>query len=124
MLIAAGLLAAAAFAAAVLLDRLGGALEASGLLLPVLLFFLQLAYQGVRLARSTHLTDMADRDSRAAYTALSNTIVGVLLLGGAGVGFVASTFGEAAVMGLFAVMCVAASVVALGLKEVQRDDGD
>ena len=124
VLIAAGLLAAAAFAAAVLLDRLGGALEAGGLLLPVLLFFLQLAYQGVRLARSTHLTDMADRDSRAAYTALSNTIVGVLLLGGAGVGFVASTFGEAAVMGLFAVMCVAASVVALGLKEVQRDDGD
>lgn len=125
VLIAAGLMAAVTFVAAIAVDSMSGALDGGGgYLLAVLLFCLQLAYQGVRLARSTHLTDMADRDSRAAYTALSNTIIGVLLLAGAGVGFLASAFGEAAVLGLFAAMCVAASLAALGLKEVQQDDGD
>ncbi|ANK79635.1 MAG: MFS transporter permease [Rhizobiales bacterium NRL2] len=124
VLIAAGLLAALAFVLAVLLDRTGGEIDKSGWVLPALLFVLQLAYQGVRLARATHLTDMAGRDSRAAYTALSNTIIGVLLLAGAGVGFLASAFGEAAVLALFAAMCVAASVVAIGLEEVQHDEGE
>ena len=39
-------------------------------------------HQGVRLGRTTHVVDMADEDSRAAYTALSNTIIGVVLLAG------------------------------------------
>ncbi|MEL6956066.1 MAG: MFS transporter, partial [Pseudomonadota bacterium] len=68
-LIAAIILAATAFAA------LSGWL-ANLFLLPALLFVLMISYQGVRLGRSTHLVDMATEDTRAAYTALSNTVIG------------------------------------------------
>lgn len=50
--------------------------------LPAIHFFLMISYQGVRLGRSTHIVDMADPETRAAYTALSNSIIGIVLLGG------------------------------------------
>ena len=89
--------------------------------IPVALFGLMIAYQGVRLGRSTHLVDMADGDDRAPYTALSNTIVGLVLIVAGGV---FAAVGEASVplvIGLFAVMCWAAAALAAGLKEVQAD---
>lgn len=87
--------------------------------LPVLLFVLMIAYQGVRLGRSTHLVDMAGEDTRAAYTALSNTVIGIVLLAGGMFSLVAAFAGSAAVLGLMAAMCAAAVPVALGLDEVQ-----
>ena len=88
-------------------------------LLPVLLFGLMIAYQGVRLGRSTHLVDMADKDTRAAYTALSNTIIGAVLLLGGVFGLIASLAGSVTVIGLFAVMSAAAALLAIKLEEVQ-----
>ena len=68
------------------LKALGGgaaALEIA-LELPVLpavvLFGLVVSYQGVRIARSVHLVNIATEETRAAYTAISNTIIGVVLL--------------------------------------------
>ncbi|WP_416896947.1 MAG: MFS transporter [Minwuia sp.] len=121
-LIAAGALGALTLLAAAGVEAAD--LSGNAILLPGLLFVLVLGYQGVRLARSTHLTDMADKDSRAAYTALSNTIIGVLLLATSGLGFVASALGTLVVLLIFAAMCALASVLAFGLKEVQADDGD
>ena len=100
------------------------ALNAAGLLgavwaLPLVLFALMIAYQGVRLGRSTHLVDMATQETRAAYTALSNTIIGALLLLGGGFSLVAQFAGEAVVLSLLAVMSALALPVALGLEEVQ-----
>ena len=46
----------------------------------VILFILAFGHQGVRLGRSTYLVDLADEDTRASYTAVSNTVIGVLLL--------------------------------------------
>ncbi len=45
-----------------------------------ILFILAFGHQGVRLGRSTYLVDLADEDTRASYTAVSNTVIGVLLL--------------------------------------------
>lgn len=84
------------------------------------LFVLMIAYKGVRLGRSTHIVDMAPADKRAAYTALSNTIVGVLLVFGGIFGVVASLFGNIAVIGIFAVMSLSAAGLALTLNEVQE----
>jgi hypothetical protein len=81
---------------------------------------MMIAYQGVRLGRATHIVDMADEDTRAAYTALSNTIIGVLLVGGGIFGALAARFGEGVVLVCFALMCVAAAVAARGLEEVQQ----
>lgn len=89
--------------------------------LPVSLFTLMIAYQGVRLGRSVHLVDMATPETRAAYTALSNTIIGVLLLLTAAFGVFAQAFGTPAVLGLFAALAFGGAVCAVGLKEVQSE---
>ena len=118
------LILTAAAATLALLATLG--LNAAGVLqdvwaLPLVLFVLMIAYQGVRLGRSTHLIDMASQENRAAYTALSNTIIGTLLILGGGFSVVAELAGEAAVIGLLALMSVLAIPVAFGLEEVQAD---
>lgn len=87
--------------------------------LPALLFVLMIAYQGVRLGRSTHLVDMATPDTRAAYTALSNTIIGLLLIAGSGFSLIANAFGPQCVIMIMAAMCAAAIPAALSLKERQ-----
>lgn len=62
---------------------------------------------------------MASKDQRAIYTALSNTIIGVVLLAGSIFGVIGDMFGAQAVIGLFAMMCFAATISALRLNEVQ-----
>ncbi len=103
------------------------ALDAAGFLgsvwaLPLMIFGLMIAYQGVRLGRSTHLVDMASEDNRAAYTALSNTLIGLLLLLGSGFSLLAGLAGEPAVLLVFSLMSLAAMAAALGLEEVQARD--
>ena len=88
--------------------------------LPLLLLGLMIAYQGVRLGRSTHLVDMANEDTRAAYTALSNTIIGVVLLAGSLFGVMAQFLGNEIVLGYMALSCLAGAVFALKLEEVQQ----
>jgi len=99
-----------------------GWLNGGGYLAPGLLLVLMIAYQGVRLGRSTHIVDMAARDERAAYTALSNTVIGVLLLAGGAFGLVAQAAGEAVVLAIFAGMSALAAVTAWGLREEQARD--
>ena len=95
-------------------DRLG-----SGWFLPTMLFVLMIAHQGVRLGRSVHTVDMADVDNRATYTALSNSVVGLILLAGGVFGIIAQWFGIGAVLGIFTLMAALAMVVASRLDEVQ-----
>ncbi|MDF1730111.1 MAG: MFS transporter [Minwuia sp.] len=122
VLVLSGLLGAATLAGALVMEQAGLLGQHGSFWLAPLLFVLTLAYQGVRLGRSTHLVDMAPKDDRAAYTALANTIIGILLLGTAAIGVIAESFGIAAAIGVFAVMSLAGAGVALGLDEVQQDD--
>ncbi|WP_374927892.1 MFS transporter [Kytococcus sedentarius] len=48
--------------------------------LPAAYFLVTLAHTGVRTGRKTYLVDMASGDTRTAYTAASNTVIGVVLL--------------------------------------------
>jgi hypothetical protein len=104
----------AAFTALVWPQRLD-----SDLFLPAMLFVLMTAHQGVRLARSVHVVDMAELDNRAAYTALSNSVVGLVLLAGGVFGVIGQYFGVAAVLAVFALMGALAIIAASGLDEVQ-----
>lgn len=118
VLIYAGL-AGGGVLSAVCLLALTGAVVAPGVI-PLALFGLMIAYHGVRQGRSTHLVDMSGTDRRAQYTALSNTVVGiVLIITGAGFAAVAS-LSVPLVIALFAVMCWAAAALAAGLREVQE----
>ncbi|MEO1241022.1 MAG: MFS transporter [Pseudomonadota bacterium] len=117
VLIASALAACAALIVTLILHHTG--LLEDIWALPLVLFGLMIAYQGVRLGRSTHLVDMATEETRAPYTALSNTLIGLLLMIGGIFSWVASVYGESIVIGLFAVMSGGAALTGLQLEEVQ-----
>lgn len=117
VLMMAGGLGSVSLAATIGLD-LAGQLDRA-VALPVMLFVLMIAYHGVRVGRSTHLVDMAPTGRRAAYTALSNTLIGGLVLAGGVISGLAAIAGPAAALGVFALASAAAIVSAAGLKDVQ-----
>lgn len=88
-----------------------------------LYLLLGVAHTGIRLGRKTYVVDLADGDRRAAYVALSNTLIGVLLLAGGGVGLLGAAVSERAVVLLFGVLGVAGGLLALGMPEVETGDG-
>jgi hypothetical protein len=102
VLLLSGLIAGTALSLTVIADSM--ALLNQPWLLPVLLFILMMAYGGVRLGRSVHLVDIADEDKRAIYTALSNTLIGLVLLLTSLFSLIANLYGEAVVLSLFALM--------------------
>lgn len=76
-------------------------------------------HTGVRVGRKTYLVDMATQHNRAQYVAVSNTIIGVLLLAGGLFGIVAAAFGVEVTILVLAVFAAAAGWSALRLEEVQ-----
>jgi hypothetical protein len=119
VLILAGVVAAIALGAAVVVATFMPA-GLGGVWLPAaLLFMLMVAHQGVRLGRSTHVVDMAGPAQRANYTALSNTVIGVVLVAGGLFGVLAQLAGPVVVLAVFALMALGAAGLALGLAEVQ-----
>ncbi|MFP7675147.1 MFS transporter [Marivita sp. S0852] len=93
----------------------------SSLLIPVLIFMAQIAYEGARAGRKTHLTDMDAEGRTAVYTALSNTVIGVMLAAGGVLGFLADAFGASFVLGLLGLFSGFAMITALQLSEVQQE---
>jgi len=117
VLIAAGIIAGVVLSAATLAGWAGvvGALW----VLPALMFALMVAYHGVRNARSTYLVDMAPEDRRATYTAVANTVIGLILFGGGVFGLIASMLGPGVVVAGFGVLSFAGAALAWGLDEVE-----
>ncbi|WP_428239625.1 MFS transporter [Gynuella sp.] len=58
-------------------------------LLPVCYFFLSIAHQGVRIGRKTYVVDIAEGNLRTDYVAVSNTVIGAVLLVVGGLGALA-----------------------------------
>ena len=115
----AGCLALAAAIGAGFAEPIGIDVD-SAIALPALVFVATIADQGVKLGRTTHIVDMSGTTKRGAYTALTNTIGGIAMLGAGVFGFVDQRFGASAVLVLLALMCVAAMRLAAGLDEVQQ----
>ncbi|MDY7098928.1 MAG: MFS transporter [Pseudomonadota bacterium] len=90
-------------------------------MLPVLMLALMISYEGVRLGRSTHLVDMADEETRASYTAISNTIIGFALLAGSVFGVLAGYLGNVVVLAVMAGFSAVGGILSLGLNEVQAE---
>lgn len=120
VLILTGLIGATSMLAAVALWFLGMATAVWAM--PATLFVLMLAYHGVRQARSTYLVDLSPEDQRSTYAAVSNTVIGLLLLGSGILGGGAALIGAQATLVLFALMAVAGSLCAIGLPEVEKTD--
>ncbi|QTE23107.1 MFS transporter [Polaribacter cellanae] len=59
-------------------------------LYPVAFFFLGIAHSGIRLGRKTYVINMAEGNKRTDYVAVSNTIIGLILLVTGGISALAS----------------------------------
>jgi hypothetical protein len=83
------------------------------------IFVLGVAHAAVRIGRKTYLVDMAGAENRATYVAVSNTLIGVLLLAGGAVGLVAAAAGILAAVGLLSAMALAGAVSSWLQEEVE-----
>ena len=89
--------------------------------LPMAYFSLSVAHSGVRVGRKTYIVDLATGNQRTDYVAISNTVIGILLLLVGGVGALAPLIGNHGVIGLLSLMGLAGAVYAIGLPETQDD---
>jgi hypothetical protein len=78
------------------------------------------AHAGIRIGRKTYLVDMATMETRATYVAVSNTLIGMVLLAGGGFGVVAQWLGTPATIGILGLICLAGVVASGRLDEVTR----
>ena len=85
-------------------------------------FFAQVTHEGVRAGRKLHLTDMASDDNRARYTALSNSLIGLVLLLGGGLGSLSDAAGPAWTLITLSALCACSVPASAMLKEVQKAD--
>ena len=85
----------------------------------VLYFVLALCHTGIRIGRKTYLVDMAPGDERASYVAVSNTVIGVVLLLSGSLGILGTFLSPSEVILVFAVLGLAGSAIAVTLREVE-----
>lgn len=82
-------------------------------------FVLNIGHSGGRIGRKTQIIDIAGGDAKAEYVAVSNTVIGVLLVViGAAVGAVSALSLEAGLL-MLAVMALAGAIVSMRLRNAQ-----
>ena len=81
-------------------------------LLPLCYFFLTVAHQGVRLGRKTYLVDMAQGNKRTDYVAVSNTVIGLVLLILGSVGLLNAYLSTAELILLYSLLGLAGAISA------------
>lgn len=86
--------------------------------LALIFLVLNVMHGGVRLGRKIYLVDMATQQTRAAYVAVSNTLIGILMLIGGLLGVLATWLGAAGIVLLLGVAALGAAGYALRLPEV------
>lgn len=86
-----------------------------------LVFLLGVAHSGVRIGRKTHIVDLAGKDKKAEYVALSNSIIGVLLLILGAFSGATMAFGVEIGIAALAVLALVGAGAALSLRDVQKD---
>ncbi|MCB1740842.1 MAG: MFS transporter [Gammaproteobacteria bacterium] len=98
-----------------------GAIAPSRWLFAAIVLLLAMAHEGIRLGRKTHLVDMAGADNRASYVALSNTLIGVVLLAAGGLTALLAGLGNALTIVVLSLCTLLGMFWALRLDEVQRE---
>ena len=79
---------------------------------------LNILHGGVRLGRKVYLVDMATSETRAAYVAVSNTVIGLLMLIGGLVGLLGDWLGAPVVVLLLGLVSLLATAYILRLPDV------
>lgn len=100
------------------------AVDQTGMTIAGFVFISQIAYQGARAGRKTHLTDMDTDGRKSVYTALSNTLIGTFLVLGGLFGALADLAGPESVLAILAIFSLASIFSAYRLSEVQHESND
>ncbi|WP_339845870.1 MFS transporter [uncultured Halopseudomonas sp.] len=88
-------------------------------LFPVAFFVLGIAHAGVRVGRKTYVLDMAGGNKRTDYVALSNSLIGLLLLSTGFLGLLTALIGPGGMLLLLSGLGLCGVLMSLGLDEVQ-----
>jgi len=88
--------------------------------LAAIFLILNIMHGGVRLGRKIYLIDMATADNRAIYVALSNTIIGVLMLLGGLVGLIGDWLGAHAIVLFLGIISLFAAFYIKSLPDVSE----
>lgn len=98
-------------------DRFVPGIARTAWFLPLAYFALSVAHSGVRVGRKTYVVDLATGNQRTDYVAISNTVIGVLLLVVGSIGALAPVVGNAGIIGLLALMGLAGALLGRTLPE-------
>jgi predicted MFS family arabinose efflux permease len=120
-MLAGAALAGAAGLAALAAPHLAPDLNAALAFHAGLIFVLGIAHAGVRIGRKTHIVDMAGPDKKTEYVALSNTVIGVVLLGLGALSGAVMTLGAAAGIALLTAAVLAGVAFGWRLRDAQTD---
>ena len=101
-----------------LLDSIGEQLLNGPLAYAFLFLLITVFHSGVRLGRKVYLVDMASQDTRSAYVAVSNTVIGVVMLAGGAIGILADFYRTSAVIALLGVVSLLAGIYITRMPDV------
>jgi len=121
VMVAAAVLAAVIGFLTFAIHRLLPGLSSTTWFLPCAYFALSVAHSGVRVGRKTYVVDLATGNKRTDYVAISNTVIGVVLLLVGSVGALSPVIGNDGVIVLLAFMGLAGAVLGAKLPETQDD---
>jgi hypothetical protein len=119
VMVAAGLLTAGVGLLTVTVDLLAPRVVASFWYLPLAYLGLSVAHSGVRVGRKTYVVDLAGGNRRTDYVAISNSVIGVLLLVVGSIGLLVPMIGNAGVIACLAAMGLAGAALGAALPGVQ-----
>jgi hypothetical protein len=114
----AGLTAGSAGLLAVLLKGQAGS-GVNPLLAAAPLFIIGISQAGVRLGRKTYIVDGAPKLERPTYVAVSNSVIGLLTILGAGLGFMADVLGVQSLILTLIGLALLGAGLAWGLPEAE-----
>lgn len=90
-------------------------------LMPIIYFLLTVGYQGIRIGRKTYLVDLAGGNKRTDYVAVSNSVIGVILLFTGFIGVLSSIIGLNGIILLLAIIGLLGVLISLKLPEVSQE---
>ncbi len=119
VMIIAAVMTAATGIVVFVMDRIDAAIIASAWFLPVAYFCLSIAHDGVRLGRKTYVIDLASGNRRTDYVAVSNSVIGVILLVAGSIGALSSFMSVSGVILTLSLFGLLGALMAAGLPEVE-----
>jgi hypothetical protein len=103
---------------AVVIENTAQGIAGSTWFYPAVFFVLMVAHSGVRLGRKTYVVDLASGNRRTDYVAVSNSVIGVLLLLLGSVGALAQAFSVTGVIFVLSLLGLAGAAMGRSLDEV------